>query len=383
MAQRKRSVWTTMLLLVAAAPSLAEEEIAPLLRAQTVMITVTREGGGPENGSGVILCQSDNQTYILTARHVLFGKSVAGKRAPGLSDVSRIEVRFYKNLAAPVVEAVDRQEEVITKQAAGPQRDLLLLTVPVETALPAIANLGLAPAESAPSSREPVINAIGHRQKPVEAWAVAEGTLRGREQGFLRHSAPITPGFSGGPLFDAAGALIGINVEIEATAETGREEEDQLGWALPIEQVIETIDKWLPPACLASQNPLQELAFVTYRRGMQAVSTKNWSEAEQLMCHALREWPWEGGSLHLQGMRYTQYLPRYHLGLALYHRRDPACGEARRQWDRSDVQGAIRLDGKRYRKMQRLRQRCNEVLQRRLQESRQEPERPACTGGAK
>lgn len=359
------------LLLGIATPSPAEDDIVPLLKAQTVMITVTRESGGPENGAGIILCQIDEQTYILTARHVLFGRALEGQRAPGLSDISRVEVNFYKNIAPPVLEPNEQGEEVITQQTPGRKKDLLLLTVPVRTVLTAKASLGLAPKGTEIDGRPPKVYAIGYRHgKDSESWALAEGTLLrpGIEEGTLikheaeelRHSAPITRGFSGGPLFDEAGALIGINLG---------DDENKLSRALPIEQVIETIDKWLPAACLSSENPLQQLAYSIYRRGMQAASTKDWSAAKQLMEEALKKWPWEGGSLHLQGMRYTLYLPRYHLGLALYHLPDRQCGEVLREWSRSEVQGAIQEDGKRYRKMQRLRRKCTEVLQRQFRET--------------
>jgi len=363
----KPLAWFSCALLGLSLPAWAGEEILPLLKAETVMILVHRENGGAETGSGIILCQNDDQTYILTARHVLYGKAPGGRPTPGLLDISRIEISFYKNIAPPIVE--DEGQEVITKQAAGPRRDLLLLTVPVLTVLPAKARSGLVPAAE-PGGGQPTAYAIGYGQDggKTQSWAAVEGKLLAWEPDALHHSAPITPGFSGGPLFNESGGLIGINIGTETALGSAGKSESYL--ALPIEKVIETIDKWLPATCLAGQNPLKEAAAAIYRRGMQAVSTKDWSKAERLMRLALEKWPWEGGSLHLQGMRYTLYLPQYHLGLALYYGKQRACGEALREWRRSEVQGAIRQDEKRYRKMRKLMRGCTLVLQHQLTEPR-------------
>lgn len=349
----------------------ASEDIAPLLQAQTVMITITRsttEGERDENGSGVIICQNDNQAYILTARHVLFGKSVGERRTEGLSSISRIKIGFFKNVAPPIIEDRTKDEEIITTQQSGRSKDLLLLTVPVQQIIPVTATLGIAPSSS-DLGGEPIVYSVGYKVKEGqqgESWQIEGGTLFKREATMLHHSADITEGFSGGPLFNESGGLIGINFEIgnviEADADPGR----QHGHALPIEQVINIIDKWVPASCLKSSDPLRELAYATYRRGMRSISTKEWAAAEKMMREALSQLPWEGGSIHLQGMRYTEYLPRYHLGLALYKQGEKNCGEALREWGRSEVQSAIQGD-RRYKKMKKYQRRCVEVLRKNLQ----------------
>lgn len=359
------------LLLVLPLPAAAADDIEPLLKAQTVTIQVEREGKSPEIGSGVVICQTPDEAYILTARHVLFGKSLPNRRAPGLAGVTRIEISFQRNLLLPpVAEAVDRQEEVITKQEAGKEKDLLLLTVPVQGTLRTAA-LGAAPAGTELSAGgEPTVYAIGYRQgsqdREAEPWAFSQGKLVQRDADFLHHSAPITSGFSGGPLFNESGALIGINLRVESGLEIGADPEVEYGRAILIEEVIRTIDRWLPAACLQSAEPLRELAYATYRRAMRATSIKDWPEAERLMRETLKHLPWEGGSVHLQGMRYTTYLPHYHLGLALY--KNGKCGEALREWGRSEVQQTIRND-KRYRIMKRYRSRCERLLEQQLRTS--------------
>lgn len=350
-----------LLLALAPAGAAAQEDFTPLLQAKTVMISASFEGGSAENGTGVVLCQDESQAYILTARHVIFGRAVGNGDEPDAGEVNRILVSFYKNAAPAVVEAQD--ERVITKQSAGRDRDLLLLTVPVQTTLPLTATLGRVPKEVPAGGRGGRVYAVGFEQREMakaKSWAVTEGALLRRDERHLAHDAPLTPGFSGGPLFDETGALIGINVEIGAEAGT------ESGFALPIDDVIETVNKWLPGYCLQAVDPVRESAYDTYRRAMRAVSIKKWPEAEALMRAALEDLPWEGGSVHLQGMRYTAYLPRYHLGLALY--KQDRCAEAVREWGRSEAQRAIQND-KRYRKLKRHRVRCNESELRKLREA--------------
>lgn len=359
---KRRSGLVGLALCSLAAPAAARDNLSPLLQAQTVTIRVTRDGGGGEIGAGVVLCQWGGQVYIVTARHVLYGRSQGEEPAPGLADVTRIEVGFFKNLAPPIVETAG--EDVITKQQAGRNKDLLLLTAPLEQTLPPGASLGVAPAaaelEAAGGRRSFPVYAIGFRQATrSESWAVAEGLLLRRGASGLVHSAALTPGFSGGPLFAGSGALIGINVEMESGDQPS-------GHALPIETVIETIDKWVPAECLKNADLQRELAHSTYRQAMRAVSIGRWAEAERLMREALEQLRAEGGSVHLQGMRYTTYLPRYHLGLALY--KTGRCAEALPEWERSVTQGAIRGD-KRYRKLKRFQRRCFQALERQLRET--------------
>jgi hypothetical protein len=77
----------------------------------------------------------------------------------------------------------------------------------------------------------------------------------------------------------------------------------------------------------------------SYRRGIDAAGHDNWSETARLMRAALAEQPREGETVPLADGRPAHYLPRYYLGLALFHGGD--CQGARREWERSRRQGAI------------------------------------------
>jgi hypothetical protein len=238
----------------------------------------------------------------------------------------------------------------------------VLLTVPLEPVLTATATLGTVATSLNVEGRELVVYAIGSEQKPGQnavTWVPTKGALFRYDEEFIYHSAPITSGFSGGPLFNESGALIGINIETIPGEVIGGDPSALYSKAWRIESVINTVNKWLPGACLRTTVPFREIAFGTYRRAMRAVSVKDWHEAERLMGQAVRELPWEGGTVHLQGMRYTTYLPRYHLGLALY--KQNRCREALREWGRSEVQRAV-LDDKRYRKLKKFQKRCTDLL---------------------
>jgi hypothetical protein len=329
------------------------------LRRQTVRIQVLR-GYEEENGSGVVLCaDADHQVHVLTARHVLFGESSSGQLG-SLLDVSKIRISFFKEVA-PAVEEIHSEEDlerhdVITKIPV-PGKDLLLLSFQVPADLAATASPGRASsATDLLAQGGPRVVAVGYSQERAESWSSRTGALLRRESDLLIHDARIGEGFSGGPLFDEAGALIGINIEV-TEGDASRE-----GRALPIEQVIAAIDKWVPASCLKNEDTESEAlrqAHDAYREAMEAVSRRAWRTARAHLERAVELQPLEGGSVHLQGMRYTDYLPRYHLGLVLFHSQEYSA--ALRAFAISEVQGAIRAN-KRFKKLSKLRALCRERL---------------------
>lgn len=139
----------------------------------------------PRGGAGVIF---DASGLIATNAHVLAGARDAMVR---LSDGRRLPAR------------------VIGADAA---LDLAVLKIDAAAPLPA-ASFG----DSRQTAIADPVWAIG---APMGyAFSVSAGVLSGRDRAFddgyvvglLQHDAALNPGSSGGPLFDAAGALIGIN----------------------------------------------------------------------------------------------------------------------------------------------------------------------------
>jgi tetratricopeptide (TPR) repeat protein len=89
-----------------------------------------------------------------------------------------------------------------------------------------------------------------------------------------------------------------------------------------------------------------------------------WADAIELLKQAKDLKPTEGGRrVHLQGMRYTEYLPRYHLGVALF--RKHLYEDAYDELLASFLSGQIKKGDKRYKKLTSLK---SEAFERRNEE---------------
>ncbi len=350
-------------LALTAGPAAAQgPELAGELKEKTVMITVNFKKGQPaEYGSGVVLCQQDDRLWILTANHVFAGKSKEPWKQIRLSRIERARLAFFRNSPAPVDADSSFLRKQITFYTFKPE-DLLLLSVPLAQQLPSIASLS--PPPSAGDEQE--IRTVGYWKDRGLTWEQAQGELAGEGGAgskFLYHTGEVHEGFSGGPLFNSLGELIGINVQrVPGDQVPGGEAAAWYGKAqvLNHEDVLSVVDKWVPAKCLESASQLSAMAFFTYRKAMRAVSTRRWVRAEELMRLAVEQKPQEGGSVHLEGMRYSDYLPRYHLGLALF--KQGKYSDAIRQWERSEAQGEVQLDRPRYKSLKRLRARAYQAL---------------------
>ncbi len=344
------------------------EEILDQLKNQTVKITVTQSGRPVEFGSGVVLCQETKQVYVLTAHHVLAGKSDQAERKNTLRlrRIEKVEISFFGNSPPPV-----GKDALTVFQVPG--EDLLLLSFSLEQVLPrATVDRAAVVDEVTEEEDRPVVAAIGYWKDRAESWALRQGTLLPGGGKLVHHSGDIAEGFSGGPLFNEVGSLIGINIERVSGQAIGADIGSWYGEALAIDQILPAIDKWVPSKCLKSASPLSELAYLTYRKAMRAVSIRRWDQAEELMRQAIEQQPIEGGSVHLEGLRYTPYLPLYHHGLAHYKLAGKAEDSLRaaehystaiRAWERSEAQGEIQGD-KRHKSLKRLMAKSYVALQR-------------------
>jgi tetratricopeptide (TPR) repeat protein len=325
-------------------PSLANAAVPDQLKKQTVLFKVVR---GEENnqseefGSGVILCWKDGLAYILTAHHVIFGKSANGKKASRL-DVKTTEIRFFNDLAPKILEDRDQDQDLINPYAIQ-SKDLALLVVSMPQELPS-AGISHAPlqADLSAGRHEFPVTAIGGDKAGLKVWDERPGELKRREDDLLVHTAQIEEGFSGGPLFDEAGGLIGINFQFNQESKEGR--------TRPIEDVLQSIQTWIPAGCIerGMEDNSQREAFEIYTRAVREISLSRWDAAIPLLQEAIEKKNLEGGSVHLQGMRYTVYLPHYQLGLALY--KLGKFQKAYREFSVSEIQGVVKED-KRYRKL--------------------------------
>jgi hypothetical protein len=205
------------------------------LNAQTVKITV-RHGHGVETGAGVIFCHAHDQAYILTAQHVLYGTP-----AQPLREVSAIEIEFYKG-RWPAVKGARASFKV--NRAA--RKDLAVLQIPLKAGSVSKAALGA----SAGLKTLQEVYTTGHPVSVQKDWLLDKGVVK-RVGEFILYSANISRGYSGGPVVNEAGELIGINTEVETSPEGGT----VAAQAIPIDEVVSTITPWVASACIQRPPP--------------------------------------------------------------------------------------------------------------------------------
>ncbi len=200
------------------------------LKASTVKITV-EHSEGTSKGSGIILCQRDGRLDILTAKHVLTGQGLvddSGQRGQRFRGVETYQVAFYRNSPLPIRASV---AAAIVQKAE--YKDLALLTLAGAGAPVATARLG----DSAALRSGVEVESIGHLDVD---WDWSRGTVKSVGE-FIRHSSNIDQGYSGGPVYNAAGEVVGLNLQaIHGVAR-----------AMPIEEAMLTVRRWLDPQCAA------------------------------------------------------------------------------------------------------------------------------------
>lgn len=79
-----------------------------------------------------------------------------------------------------------------------------------------------------------------------------------RLSGMLQTTVALSPGSSGGPLFDCGGAVVGINTAVSRSPSSGQ----AMGFAIPIERVAEAVAAMLENPSLADVTPTQPAAPV-------------------------------------------------------------------------------------------------------------------------
>jgi S1-C subfamily serine protease len=171
------------------------------------------------SGSGVIISSSG---YILTNNHV----------------VSDPEARYRIILA-------DGTQKYGTVVYQHPTEDIAI--VDIEGSYSSVANLG----SSEPLRRGQSVTAIGNPYGQA-ANTISTGTIVGfnrsiiaragslAEQldGLVETSVPITPGYSGGPLVDSSGKVVGINVAKDSSV-------NNVSFAIPIQAIAEAIAPYI------------------------------------------------------------------------------------------------------------------------------------------
>lgn len=208
----------------AAAPVVANGSDVPALLAKVlpavVSIQTRLSGGGQAAGTGMAI-SADGE--VLTNAHVVTGASTITVTRYGTTQA----------LPAHLVGASPGDDlALIRVEAAGDLPTVRLgssASTPVGAAVVAVGNaLGLS--AGTPTATEGIVSAEGRSVTTNEAGRSV--TL----DGLFQTDAAINPGNSGGPLFDSAGAVIGINTAVAGSAQG-------IGFAIPIDHAKALLDQ--------------------------------------------------------------------------------------------------------------------------------------------
>ena len=200
----------------AAAPVVANGSDVPALLAKVlpavVSIQTRLSGGGQAAGTGMVISAGGE---VLTNAHVVSGASTITATRYGTTQA----------LPAHLVGASPDDDLALLRVEGA--RDLPTVrlgssaSTPVGAAVVAVGNaLGLS--AGTPTATEGIVSAEGRSVTTNEAGRSV--TL----DGLFQTDAAINPGNSGGPLFDRAGAVIGINTAVAGSAQG-------IGFAIPID----------------------------------------------------------------------------------------------------------------------------------------------------
>ena len=195
------------------------------LNRTTVRITV-KTGSSHSVGSGIVVCQRDGQAFILTARHVIYGS-----QTNRIASSAPIEIEFFQN-RWPQINGTRRD----FKARFASTKDLALIRVPTGNrrldTIPVAGSASLKPLQE--------IYTTGHPVGSQRSWLPRKGTINEIGE-LILYTANVGEGYSGGPLVNSAGALIGINTRIEKS--TGVH-------AIPVDEVLRTLRPWMDLSCL-------------------------------------------------------------------------------------------------------------------------------------
>jgi len=171
------------------------------------------EGGGRAAGTGMIVSRNGE---IVTNNHVVQG-----------ADTVAVSIRGHGTHPAAVI-------------GADPAADIAVLRVTGLSGLPAV-RFGDSALVAVGNQVLAIGNALGLGGRPTVSQGIISATGRSitasdqtgsnpeRLHGLLQTDAPIAPGNSGGPLVDAAGAVIGMDTAAASATAGGA----SLGFAIP------------------------------------------------------------------------------------------------------------------------------------------------------
>lgn len=185
--------------------------------------------GGSANGSGVAFCQVGRRLFVLTARHVATGRRRSGEDRYRMV---RYGLSFYRG-EIPELTGAERDFDV---REIG-DIDLALLFVELPNDGYKVPPLRIGRASSLGAGAP--VQTLGYSMDELADWVSIQGRVRSAGD-YLDYDPPLSQGFSGGPVFDQEGRLVGLNVEVQGSS---------FSRALPMEQVVPAVRALVDPAC--------------------------------------------------------------------------------------------------------------------------------------
>jgi tetratricopeptide (TPR) repeat protein len=278
---------------LSAAPGRAQGTDAQRERALPGAVRIQTGGGATSVGTGIIVGASGQDIYIVTADHVLPDEG---------QEKVKVEVAFK-------VRPGEWSPAVIVKRNAA--RDIAALRVLLPTGLRAeqLAGAGMAPPNSL--TRGSDVYPVGSSGNTNELRPTVNGnkvSAVGREV-ISVESVFVTAGFSGGPLLDGCGRVVGM-----VTATTAREAD-----ALPIDLVVDVLKGWsIPLTSMTTSSATCAVAEATTAAPTTAVTSpssvtnvrrmhrdQQWQESLPLLTKMLAEQPNNPELLSLRSHAYS------------------------------------------------------------------------------
>lgn len=187
---------------VSALEAAKREELTPTQIAKMALQSVLTIEGGSRLGSGFVIRATSDSSLIVTNYHVIGDVWEVGSQSVNVMQ----KAGTFSG----------------TIQAVSPDHDLALIRVPIS-----LEALPVSPTRPRPGDSVLVMGSPFGLEDTITS-----GLVSGMRSGFLQFSAPVSPGSSGGPVFDIKGRVVGVVVW--KYAGLGAE---GLSFAVPIEDV--------------------------------------------------------------------------------------------------------------------------------------------------
>ncbi|MEH2390101.1 MAG: tetratricopeptide repeat protein, partial [Nostoc sp.] len=184
----------------------------------------TRERQGIEIGTGVVIKREDNQTFILTNRHVIFDGYEQGKN---------IQVEFF---SLPPENRVRMRRDAKLFKVTSTDEQIDLAVLEVSANLPEdIQPLPISSTAITPKMR---IRIIGHSAQRGEdkSWSMKSGNISYNNQQLEISQAALKPGYSGSPVLDSQNQLLGIVF--------ARKKGEERDIAYPMSEIQKQLSTW-------------------------------------------------------------------------------------------------------------------------------------------